>query len=219
MALQAAGFGIKASSYELDFQKKQFLPRIDFGISTGYLDGESTSPFATVRGSTEDGVLNNDVSDQYISSSISLSIPVIKEGVFSAENAPSLSIARYQLLLNERSYEDYKNQLTYEVGISYVNLLKNKEGIRNAEEHLKFLEHVHETALSKYKSDMISKNELLRSGIKLESRKIGLEIAKNETRIYMAELSIKMGLDPAKKISISDDDLKLPVIPSLDELD
>ncbi|TAL74372.1 MAG: TolC family protein [Bacteroidetes bacterium] len=216
--LQAAEANIKVSTYGLDYQKKLFFPRLDLNTSTGFLEGEPTSSFAVIRGVTEEGISSRNISGQYISAALTLSIPVFREGVLFSNNAPSINKVASQILLDKSSYEAKKNELAYNTGTSFFNLLKNKEDIKTSEEQLKYSKLYNEIARAKYKEELISKNDLLLSEVKLASAEKELTTYRNLTQVLMADLSIKMGLDPAKPITISEDDFILPVLLPLDKL-
>jgi len=216
--LQASKTRISISTYDFDYQHALFLPHLDFVAATGYLTGEPTSSFAVVRDITNEGDRSSNVSGQYISGSLTLSVPLLREGVFFARNAPALNIAASQITEDKGRYEAKKSQIIYEIGVSFFSLLKNMEDIRIAEEHLKSLRLNYETAQSKYREDLLSKNELLVLEVKLAEGEKELVTAVNSSRRLNAELSLKLGLEPTKKIAVSDENFFFAPVLSLDEL-
>ena len=216
--LQAAEAKIKVSTYSLDYQKKLFLPRLDLNGSTGYLTGEPTSPFAVIGGVTEEGLRSKNVSGEYVSGALTLSIPVFKEGVLFAKNAPTINMASNQVLIDKKNYEARKNEIIFTVSTAFFNLLKSNENIKAAEEHIKSLKETHKLASSKYKEGLISKNELLKTEVRLASGEKELSTSRNLSQLYSSDLSSKMGLEPTKHITISPDDFNPPELPPADKL-
>jgi outer membrane protein len=216
--LQSSEAKIKVSTYHYDSQTGLFFPQLDLNVSTGYLAGKPISPFAILGGITEQGLRSKNVIGQYISASPSLNVPILREGVLFARNAPSLNIASDQILIDKSMYEAKKNELTYGIGRTFLNVLKNKEESGAAEEHVKYLKYVHTIALSKYNESLISKNDLLMSEVKLASGEKELTTARNSSKLFAAELSTKMGLEPMKGIPLSVEDFTLPPLPPLEEL-
>jgi outer membrane protein TolC len=216
--LQAAEAKIKVSTYSFDYQKKLFLPRLDLNGSTGYLTGEPTSPFAVIGGVTEEGLRSKNVSGEYVSGALTLSVPVFKEGVLFAKNAPTINMASNQVLIDKKNYEAKKNEIVFDVSTAFFNLLKINENIKAAGEHIKSLEETYKLAGSKYKEGLISKNELLKTEVGLASGEKELSSSRNLSQLYSSDLSFKMGLESTKHITISPEDFKLPNLPPADKL-
>ena len=216
--LQAAEAKIKVSTYSFDYQKKLFLPRLDLNGSTGYLTGEPTSPFAVIGGVTEEGLRSKNVSGEYLSGALTLSVPVFKEGVLFAKNAPTINMAANQISIDKKNYEAKKNETVFDVSTAFFNLLKINENIKAAEEHIKSLEETYKLAGSKYKEGLISKNELLKTEVGLASGEKELSTSRNLSQLYSSDLSFKMGLESTKHITISPEDFKLPNLPPADKL-
>lgn len=215
--LQAAERRINASKYDLAFQKTVFLPRLDLHSATGYLTGEPISPWAVVRGVTEEQVLSRNASGEYIIGYLGLSIPVIKEGVLFARNAPSVNIATQQCSIDKNDYESKKNEIIYAVSTSYLNLMKNDEDIKVSEEHVKALGSYQKLILSKFKEGLVSRNELLQAEVKLAESEKELKTCQNASYLLAADLSIKMGLERPKSIVTSDDGFVPATLPPVDE--
>ena len=215
--LQAAERRINSSRYGLDFQRSQFFPRLDFHSSTGYLTGEPISPWAVVRGVTDEQILARNSSGDYLIGYLGLSIPVVKEGAFLAQNAPSINMANQQVSIDRNTYETKKNEVIYAVSTSYLNLMKNKEDVKVAEEHVKALKAYQTLIQSKYREGFLSKNELLKTQVKLEEAEKELKVYRNASYLLSADLSIKMGMDRPKSIATSDDGFIPPTLAPVDE--
>jgi outer membrane protein len=215
--LQAVENKINSSRYDLDFQKSLFLPRLDFHSITGYLTGEPISPWAVVRGVTDEQILARNSSGDYLIGYLGLNIPVVKEGVLLARNAPSINMATQQVSIDKNTYETKKNEIIFAVSTSYLNLMKNGEDIKVAEEHVKTLKAYQYLIQSKYKEGLSSKNELLKAEVKLGESEKELKVYQNTSYLLAADLSIKMGLERPKSIVTSDDSFLPPVLSPVDE--
>ena len=216
--LQADRTKISMSRYDYDYQRTLFFPHLDIAAGTGYLTGEPTSALAVVRNITDEGDISKNVSGGYILGALTLNIPLLREGVLFARNAPTLNIAATQIAEYESSFEAKKNQVIYETGVAFFSVLKNREDIRISEERLKSLRLNYETAQSKYREGLLPKNELLASEVSLATGENELNTAKNNAQLLNAELSQKLGLDPAKTIAVSSEDIVLAPPPPLTEM-
>lgn len=216
--IQAAEAKINASAYSLDFQRNLFFPRLGLNAATGYLHGEPTTPFAVVRGVTEEGIPRRDASGGYAIAAITLSAPLLREGVLFSKNAPSINKADSQTQLDRNSYEAKKNELAFSIAISFFDMLKNKEDIKTAEELIKSLKLDYDVAISKFKEELISKNELLMAEVKLVSGEKELMVYRNLAQLLMTSLLLKMGLETTRSLAISEEDfVPSPLLP-LDKL-
>lgn len=216
--LQAAERRINAAEYDLAFQKTLFLPRLDLHSATGYLTGEPISPWAVVRGITEEQIVSKNASGEYIIGYLGLSIPIVKEGAFFAHNAPSVNIATQQCSIDKNTYESKKNEIIYAVSTSYLNLLKNAEDIRVSEEHVKALGYYHKLTLSKFKEGLVSKNELLQAEVRLAEGEKELKTCQNASYLLAADLSLKMGLERPTAIMTSDDGFVPALLPPIEQV-
>jgi outer membrane protein len=215
--LQAAENKINSSRYDLDFQKSLFFPRLDFHSITGYLTGEPISPWAVVRGVTDEQVVARNASGDYLIGFLGLNIPVVKEGVFLARNAPSINMATQQVSIDRNTYETKKNEIIFAVSTSYLNLVKNQEDVKIAEEHVKSLKAYQNLIQSKYKEGLISKNELLKVVVKVGESEKDAKVYQNSSYLLAADLSIKMGLERPKSIVTSDEGFVPPVLSPVEE--
>jgi outer membrane protein len=208
--LQAAEARIKAATYYNDFQTKLFLPRLDLITATGYLTGQPISPIAVVGRATEEGIVSRHADGGYFSATPILNIPILKEGVLFAKNAPAINISEKQILIDKSIYEAKKTKLIYAIGSTFFNALKNRGEIEAAEVHVKYVKYLHHLALSKYNEGLISKNDLLMFEVYLASGEKELATARNFSSLLMAELSLKMGLEPTKGVALSVEDYVVP---------
>jgi outer membrane protein TolC len=215
--LQAAENKINSSRYDLDFQKSQFLPRLDFHSSTGYLTGEPISPWAVVRGVTDEQILARNSSGDYLIGYLGLSIPVVKEGAFLAQNAPSINMANQQVSIDKNTYQTKKNEIIFAVSTSYLNLMKNQEDVKVAEERVRTLKAYNNLVQSKYREGLLSKNELLKAEVKLGEGHKELKVFQNAAYLLVADLSIKMGMERPRPIATSDEGFVPPTLALVDD--
>ena len=216
--LQAAQAKVQGSTYDVDFQRKSFFPHLDLTASSGYFDGEPLSPFAILRGVTEEGIRSVRVSGGYVSAIPALTVPVLEEGVLFGLHAPTINVAAMQVVIDQKTYEANKNETIFNVGSSFLNLLRNEEDIKSAQEHLNTLTLDHRTASSKYKEELISKNELLVAEVRLASGKKEFTTYTNLSKALTADLAARMGLDPSTPMIISEESWAVPPLPPLDQL-
>jgi outer membrane protein len=216
--LQAAEARIEASGHGLDFQKSQFLPRFDLNTSTGALSGAPTSPYAVIKGLTEEGIRVKDVSGGYVYGGVEVNIPIVKEGAWFARNAPSINMAAQQVSVDKNVYAAKKSEIAYAVSTSFLALLKNYEDTKVAAEHLKSLKSNYSLTLSKFKEGLLAKNQLLIAETNLAAGDRELTTYQNMTRVLMTDLSVKMGLEPMKSITVTGDNFMPPFLSPLDQL-
>jgi outer membrane protein len=215
--LQAAERRTNSAQYDLDYQKTLFLPRVDLHSSTGYLTGEPISPWAIVRGITEEQVRAKNASGGYILGYLGLIVPVIREGVLFARNAPSVNIATQQVSIDKNAYETRKNEVIFAVSTSFLNVMKNEEDIKVAEDHVKALKAYHKLMESKFKEGFVSKNDLLKVEVKLEEGEKEFKTYQNTSLLLVADLSVKMGLERPKSMTTSDEGFVPLVLSPIDE--
>lgn len=216
--LLAAKAKISVSLYGLDYQTNALYPRLDLSASTGYLSGSSTSPYSVIKGITEEWLRNKSTSGGYLSATLTMNAPIFKEGVFFGKNAPSINIASEQVSIDKYAFEAKKNEVIYNVTGSFFSLLKNNEDIKAADEHLRSLESDYRLAGAKYKEGLISKNDLLMIEVKLESGRKDIRAFRNVSMQLMADLAVKMGLEPAMPLTVSEGEFRLPVLDTPEHL-
>lgn len=217
--LLAARAKISTSAYNFDYQTKLFSPRLDLNVSTGHLNGASTSPFAVVKGITEEWLKNKSAAGEYKSAALTLNAPIFKEGVLFGENSPSVKMASEQVSVDKYAYEAKKNEIIYNLTSAFFSLLKNNEDIKAAREHLKSLESDYMLALAKFREGLISKNDLLISEVKIASGRKDLQTYRNLSLQIMANLAVTMGLNPSDhEITISNERFSHPEVNSLEHL-
>jgi outer membrane protein len=216
--LQAAEARIESSGHSLDFQKSQFLPHFDLNSSAGALSGTPTSPYAVIKGVTEEGIRAKDVSGGYVYGGVEVNIPVVKEGTWFAQNAPSINMAAQQVSVDKHVYAAKRSEIAYAVSTAFLALLRNYEDTRVATEHLKSLKSSYNLTLSKFKEGLLEKNQLLIAETNLATGDKELTTYQNMTRVLMTDLSVKMGLEPMKSITVTGEDFVPPSLSQLDQL-
>ena len=213
-SLQAAEAGRSSAKFSLDAKRGEFWPRLELGADTGPLYGEPTKAF----------FLSKDVPSEEINSyryyklEATLSYSLFKEGVFLGRNAPSILEAQGRSEEAEYNLQIAKEQIIHEVSKSYFAVLKNKEEWRAIEKILKAQQLDYETALKKFELELISRNDLLLAEVNLFTVQSELQVAQSTHSISLANLAMKMGLDPKAKIEINDSPQTFDPLPSLEEL-
>jgi outer membrane protein TolC len=213
-SLQAAEAGWSSAKSSIDTKHGEFWPSLELGIDTGPVYGEPTGAFFLAR-----GVPSEEVDfQQYYKLEVTLSYPLFKEGVFLGRSAPSILEAEGRSEEAEHNLQITKEQIVYEVSESYFTVLKNQEELRAIEEILKARQLDYEIALKKFEQELISRNDLLLAEVGLFSSKSELQMAQSALSVSLANLAMRMGLDPKTKIEINDSPQILDPLPSLEEL-
>lgn len=216
--LQAAKARVDASAEDVDAQRRSFRPRLDLEATAGYYEGNPLTPFAVVRGATEEGLRARHVSSGYLYAAPVIRIPVLQEGAWFGLNSPTVQVASQQLSVDRSSLEAAKNEVILNVSTSFWNVLKNLQDIRAAEEHMKFLRLDYETASSKFKEQLVSKNDLLMAEVRLATGQKDLAVFQSLSTTLLAELRFHLGLEPTAPITLAEESWTLPQLAPLEDL-
>ena len=199
--LSAEAKKLSASS-SVNYQQALFRPALDFFLGTGYLTGESTSPFAAGRRFDEEGVPVRNVSHGYYTGSLEFIYPVFREGVFFGTQAPSVKIAEAQLRIADTTVNLSREELLYRTVEAYLEVLRAKENIKILEENLKHLQLSYDMTRSKYDLSLAIKSDLLSAESELLNAQKDLENAKEILILRKMNLAYQMGVDPLTEFDI-----------------
>jgi outer membrane protein len=219
--LQAAEAKKLAAQSKVDFEKAQWRPHLDFSATTGFLNGQSITPFSVISGVTEEGFPQREVSGGYYVGTLSLNVPVVREGKLLGWNSPSIQQARFSLTAEENLQLTRREQIIHDVTVAFINVIKASELVKENERLIKLTEPQSQLALSKFRENLISRNELLIAEVQLASVKRELIAAKNDMARAQRGLTRSMGFDTPSTVEILDTQL-LPSaaapLPSIEEL-
>lgn len=216
--IQAAKARVDASAEDVDAQRRSFRPRLDLEATAGYYEGNPLTPFAVVRGVTEEGIRSRHVSSGYLFAAPVIRIPILQEGAWFGLNSPTVQVASQQLSVDRSTLEAEKNEIVLNVSTAFWNVLKNLQDIRAAEEHMKFLRLDYEIASSKFKEHLVSKNDLLMAEVRLATGQKDLAVYQNLATTLMAELRFQLGLEPTIPITLAEESWTPPQLASLEDL-
>jgi len=214
----AAKARVDASAEDVDAQRRSFRPRLDLETTTGYYDGVPVSPFSVIRGVTEEGLRTRHVSGGYLYAAPTIRVPLLQEGAWFGLNPPTVQVAAQQLSVDRNTLEVNKDQTILNVSTAFWNVLKNRQDIRAAEEHMKSLRLDYEIAASKFKEDLVSKNDLLMAEVRLATGQKDLTVYSNLATTLMAELRFQLGLEPTAPLALADESWTQPPLAPLEDL-
>lgn len=219
--LQAGDSRRLAAQSRVELEKAQWKPQLEFRAEGGYLNGRSVSPFALLSGVTEEGLRQESVSGVYYLGSVGLNVPVVKEGKLFGLNSPSLQGARFALAAEESLQLSRRDQIIYQVIASFVNVVKALEMMKSQGQIVQLAESQHRLALSQFKQDLISRNDLLTSEVQAGTAQRDLLVLKNALDRSRGDLARAIGLESPRMMEIRDTPLPPPPaasMPPIEEL-
>jgi outer membrane protein TolC len=219
--LQSAEAKKLAAQSKIDFEKAQWTPHLDFKGESGYLSGKAVSPFSVIAGVTEEGVPQREVSGGYYIGSLTLSVPIVREGRLLGQNSPSIQGARFGLAVEENLGLTRRSQISYNVTAAYINVAKATAVADNQEQLVKLTEPQYQLALAKFQQDLLSRNDLLLAEVQLATAQRELTRAKDMLAQSKGELVRAMGLDVSTSLEVLDTHplpVDVPSLPPLEEL-
>jgi outer membrane protein TolC len=210
-----------AAQSKLNFEKAQWTPHLDFKGESGYLSGKAVSPFAVIAGVTEEGTPQREVSGGYYIGSLTLSMPLVREGRLLGQKSPSVQGARLGLSVEENLILTRRNQIKYNVTAAYINVAKARAMVGDQEELVKLTEPQYQLVQAKFQQNLLSRNELLLAEVQLATAQRELSRAQDDLAQAKAGLSRAMGLDPLVILEVVDSrqsPVDVPSLPPLEEL-
>jgi heterocyst glycolipid deposition protein len=219
--LQNADAKKLAAQSKIDFEKAEWTPHLDFKGESGYLSGKAVSPFSVIAGVTEEGVPQRDVSGGYYIGSLTLSVPIVREGRLLGQNSPSIQGARFGLAVEENLVLTRRSQISYNVTAAYISVVKATAVVDDQEQLVKLTEPQYQLALAKFQQSLVSRNELLLAEVQLATAQRELTRAKDVLAYAKRELTRAMGLDMSTSVEVLDTHplpVDIPSLPPLEEL-
>ncbi len=214
-ALQVSDAYRLSKKYELDYQKTDSWPKIDFAGSVGYMGGERAPIVAAVGAQP---IVASEIENWYYSTTIGFSVPIFYKGILIGMESPSVTQARAILEMAEYSHEVNRATIIYDITAAYFTALKYKEEIKAEEERVKAMQAHYNTALAKYNLNIISLNDLLLAEVELAKAEKDLATAHNNLTLSLANLANSIGYDSTKRLEIAPIPELPMVIPSVDEM-
>jgi len=202
-SLTQSHYNIKYYESGIDFAKSQFGPQITLHGSLVTFESEKDfSPLLTTAGSM---LITRETSGTNYVAGLTLSQPIFTEGAFFGVR--SQSVERERNNLEAQRFTDLKLQadVIYNVSDAYGKVLKTLNALQIEENSFKTSELLFNTALSKYKLDMINKVELLEAESILVNHKVKIETLKSDLEINLSMLANKIGKDDIRITQITTD--------------
>jgi outer membrane protein TolC len=214
-ALQVSDAYRLSKKYELDYQKTDSWPKIDFTGSVGYMGGERAPIVASVGAQP---IVTAEIENWYYSTTIGFSVPIFYKGILNGMESPSVTQARAVLEMAEYSHEVNRATIIYDITAAYFSALKYKEEIKAEEERVKAMQAHYNTALAKYNLNIISLNDLLLAEVEHANAEKDLATAHNNLALSLANLANSIGYDSTKRLEIAPVHELPLVIPRVDEM-
>lgn len=205
----------------IELEEAKWRPRIYLEGESGYLDGKSTSPFGVISDTTEEGVQVRDVSSWYYTGSAVFDAPLMKGGRLLGMDTPETKKAQQGLVMQENLQYASKEYVIFNVKRAYTNVVKLSKIFESQKQMVKIVEVDYNTTLARFNQNLISKNELLISEVRLATAKRDLMLYKNSLEQAKRELARAIGLVPGTKVDIAGTQqisLNYEPIPSIEEL-
>jgi outer membrane protein len=202
-----------AAQSKVEFEKAQWRPQLDLKGESGFLSGKAVSPFAVTSKVTEEGIPQREVSSGFYLGSVSLSLPLVKEGRLLGLQSPSIQQARFALAAEESLQSTRREQIIYNVTAAYLNALKALEMVKNQEQVVTLTESQYQLALSQFKQNLIARNDLLLAEVQLTATKRDLIVARNAHDQARHELARAVGLDAPATVETRDPQVPSPITP------
>lgn len=193
-----------AAHSKVEFEKAQWKPQFDLNGEGGYLTGRAVSPFALLSGVTEEGLPQRHVSGEYYIGSVSVNVPIVKEGKIFGVNSPSIQGARFALTAEESLQGTRRDQIVYRVTAAFIDIVKALEVIKSQERVVQLAESRYRLASNEFKQDLISRNDLLTSEVQLVTAQRDLLMFRNALDQGRRELARAMGLESPTMVDIRD---------------
>lgn len=212
-SLKAGGARVSTAQALLEIKKAEQRPSLDLEGDVGYLSGESVRPLTVIGGIGEEETGRRKASGRYYQSTVSIEVPIIKEGAFLGQTSSSVQQARFGLLEKEWKNRSLRREIALKVAEAYIDLLKNLKAIKIHERVAASFEANYNLALVKFDKDLISRNDLLIAEVQLAAARRDLSIARLIYRRSQKALAVSMGLDNNDRYEINIEDIPGPIAP------
>jgi outer membrane protein len=203
-ALKAGEARQAAARSEIDVRLGAFKPTLALEGETGYLAGESLSPFAAISGVTEEGARQRAVTGGYYQGTVGIALPLVKEGTLLGRSADSVQQA--QLKVSEENWEMQVDRLEVasKVVETYIEVLKKRRALEIQKTLAASLEASYQLSLARYQQNLISRNDLLIAEVRFATAKRELSAAHRALQKGQRDLAWAMGLDHTQGVEVQE---------------
>jgi outer membrane protein TolC len=189
-----------AARSEIDAQQGAFKPTLELEGETGYLAGQSLSPFAAISGVTEDGIPQRSVSGGYYQATVGIDIPLVKEGTLMGRGSDAVQQAHLKLSEEEWGMQGVRLQVAAQVVENYIEVLKQRRAIAIYEGLAVSAEVSFQASLARHLQDLTSRHDMLIAEVRFASVKRDLSVAHLNLHKSQRALGLAMGLDRANEV-------------------
>jgi outer membrane protein TolC len=194
-----------AARSQVEVKIAERRPTLDLEGESGYLTGQSISPFAAISGVTEEGIPQRNVTGGYYQATLGMQVPLFKEGTFLGQTAVSVRQAQLKVTEEDWTTQFLRLQVGLNVAESYLQVLKQRKAITIHEAIVASVEAGHQLIVAQFKQDLISRNDLLVGEVRVATAKRDLSLAHLELQKSQKALVSSMGLvGPIRIIDIQD---------------
>ena len=170
-ALKASDARQVAAQSQVDVRVAERKPTLELEGESGYLSGQSISPFAALSGFTQEGVRQQNVAGGYAQAILGLEVPLVKEGALVGQTSASIRQAEFKVSEEGWQNRALRLQVTSTVAVAYVDVLKRHKAVQIATEIVSAFEEAYQLALAKFQQHLISKNDLLLAEVRVATAK------------------------------------------------
>jgi outer membrane protein TolC len=208
-----------AARSQVEVKIAERRPTLDLEGESGYLTGQSISPFSAISGVTEEGLPQRNATGGYYQATLGMQVPLFKEGTLLGQTAGSVRQAQLKVAEEDWTTEFLRLQVALNVAESYLHVLKQRKAIRIHEDIVASVEAGHQLTLAQFKQDLISRNDLLIGEVRVATAKRDLALAHLELQKSQKALVSSMGLvDPSPVIDVQDPQDPPPALLPLERL-
>ncbi|MBI5197044.1 MAG: TolC family protein, partial [Nitrospirae bacterium] len=195
--------------------RAQFRPRLDLGLDAGLVYGEPTGAFFLARGIPSTKI---DFFGRFYTVDLTLSYSLLKEGALMGIHAPSLLQRESEVKEADYAEQEIRERIISDVSNAYYSALKNMEEVRAAEDLHRSRQLDHQTAQKKFEQDLIAKHDLLQAEVHLAESEKDRNEAQDALLLSLADLAVKIGLEPTEEISLVSSSDPMEPLPSVKDL-
>jgi len=202
VGLGEAGEASARSLFEM--KRAERRPSLNLEGDLGYLDGEAITPFALLRGVTEEGVRQGNVSGSYYQAALGGEIPIYRDGALIG--MPSSAVRHAQFGIGEKQWKSLalRTQVALEVAAVYIDILKSREALNASRKIIVLPSSDYELAKVRFQQHLISKNDFLTAQVRLATARRDLSLARLALKRSQEALRLLMGVEDAREVVVED---------------
>jgi outer membrane protein len=193
-----------AARSEIAVKQGVLRPTLDLEGETGYLTGQSLSPFAAISGVTEEGAPQRPTSGGYYQAAVGLDIPLVKEGTLVGRTSDAVQQAHLKVSEEDWGMQGLRLQVAASVVETYIEVLKQQRAIAIYAELAASVEASYQLILARYQQNLVSRNDLLIAEVRFATAKRDLAVAHLARQRGQKALALAMGLDPTHDVEAQD---------------